>query len=295
MPASLDARLLFAARTAYLIPPPGGPALVPPPDYGLSNVATCSGGPDDIDAAFLADIDEGLVLSIRGTLPPNSPDHAQTVLDWLSDADAVFVPGGDLPGQLHQGFRDTLNVLWPFLQAPLLARATAASRTTPIYVTGHSKGGAVAFLAAMRCRSALDAAGLANPVFVCTFAAARPADQDFADAFDRAIPHAVRYEYAEDIVPHVPPENALRLLLQKIPSMAGVRAIEDGFVSPGDLHYFPRGSTSATPPEPDSPLLALQRIARIVECAAKFDFGTIVTDHSINPQSGYASAITGGA
>jgi hypothetical protein len=200
-----------------------------------------------------------------------------------------------LPGQLHRGFRNTLNVLWPFLQVPLLARVAAVSRTTPVYVTGHSKGGSVAFLAAMRSRAAFLAGGLTNPVFVCTFAAARPGDQVFADAFDEEIPHAVRYEYAEDIVPHVPPENALRALLQKIPNMAGMRGIEDGFVSPGDLHYFARGSTPGTPPEGDSPLLALQRIARIVECAAKFDFGTIVSDHSIGPQSGYATVITGGA
>lgn len=295
MPGPLDAFLLFAARAAYLVPPTAGTALVPPPASGLSNVDTCTGGPDNINAAFIADADEGLVLSFRGTFPPNSPDHAQTVLDWLNDADAVFVPGGDLPGHLHQGFRNAVNILWPLLQAPLLTRVRTAANTTPIYVTGHSKGGAIAFIAAMRCQSALTNARLPNPVFVCTFAAARPGDQEFADGFDKVIPHAIRYEYADDIVPHLPPENALRLLLRKIPGMSGIREVEDGFVSPGNLRYLVRSSSPATPPEGDSPLLSLQRIASIVTRAAKFDFDTIVSDHGIEPQSGYATAITGGA
>jgi hypothetical protein len=295
MPGPLDARLLFAARAAYLIPPAAGAALVLPPAYGLSNVEACVGGRDNIDAAFIADTDEGLVLSFRGTFPPNSPDHAQTVLDWLNDGDAVFVPGEGLPGHLHQGFRNALNILWPLLEGPLLVRVRAAANTAPLYVTGHSKGGAIAFIAAMRCQSALAIAGLPNPVFVCTFAAARPGDQEFADGFDQVIPHAIRYEYADDIVPHLPPENVLRLLLQKIPSMSGIRLVDNGFISPGNLRYVVRGSTPATPPEGDSPLLSLQRIASIVTRAAKLDFETIVSDHSIGPQSGYATAITGGA
>jgi hypothetical protein len=294
MPGPLDARLLFAARTAYLIPPAIGAPLVPTEAYGLSNVETFAGGPDNIDAAFIADADEGLILSFRGTFPPNSPDHFQTVLDWLNDADAVFVPGDDLPGRLHQGFRNALNIVWPLLRDRLLVRARSAANTTPLYVTGHSKGGAIAFLAAMRCQSALTGAGLPNPVFVCTFAAARPGDQAFTAGFDQLVPHAVRYEYADDIVPHLPPENALRLLLQKIPGMSGIRSVAEGFVSPGNLRYLVRGSTPTTPPKGESPLLSLQRITSIVTHAAEFDFETIVSDHSIGPQSGYATAITGG-
>jgi hypothetical protein len=286
----VNARLLYAARTTYLIPFPPPP----PAEYGLRDVATWSAGPDKIDAALVADADEGIILAFRGTLPPNSPDHAQTVLDWLNDADAVFVKEPDLPGRVHQGFRDSLNNLWPLLRDTLLDRAAAASRTTPIYVTGHSKGGSIAFLAAMRVQAACTARGLTNPIYLGTFAAARPADQDFATAFDQTISHAVRYEYADDIVPHLPPENALRLLLGKVPYLAAIRKVEDGFVSPGDLHYLNRGSTPQDPPIGDSPLLELQRIARIAERAVTFDFRTIVTDHSIDQNSGYANAITGG-
>jgi hypothetical protein len=179
------------------------------------------------------------------------------------------------------------------LEATLLDRAGAAAATTPLYVTGHSKGGSIAFLAAMRCKSALAAKGLRNPVYVCTFAAARPADQDFANAFDAVIQHAVRYENADDIVPLVPPENVLRLLLGKAPLPGPINAVEEGFVSPGDLHYLERGSAPDDPPAVDSTLLELRRIAGLADRAARFDFGRIVADHSIDKGSGYANSIAG--
>ena len=295
MPATLEARLLFAARTAYDIPPPGGAAMTVRSGYGLTNVASFTGGDDGIDAGFVADSNDGIVLCFRGTLSPSSPDHEQTVLDWLNDADAIFVRDPALPGQLHQGFYRTLTNLWPQAQGTLLERARKAPNTTPIYVTGHSKGGAVAYLAAMRCQAALANAGLHNPMIVCTFAAARPGDQDFATAFDQTILHAVRYEYADDIVPHVPPENALRVLLRKAPSLSGIRDISEGFVSPGTLRYLSCGSTPATPPQNSSELLVLERIASLATRVAKLDFATIVKDHSIDSGSGYAQAIVGDA
>jgi len=288
----IDVRLLYAARAAYKIS--SAPTLEPPPESGLRNIAAWSAGRDKIDAAFVADTDGGIVLSFRGTFAPNSPDHTQTAVDWLNDTDAVFVTEDGVPGRVHRGFHDTLNNLWPLLQETLLDRAGAVPRTTPVYVTGHSKGGSVAFLAAMRCRSALAAKGLTNPIYVCTFAAARPCDQAFADAFDRTIQHAIRYEYADDIVPHLPPESVLRLLLAKIPGLPAVNAIEEGFVSPGDLYYLERGSTPLDNPTADSSLLELWRIGSLVQHAAAFEFGTIVTDHDIGPEFGYAKAISGG-
>lgn len=293
MPASLDARLLFAARTAYDIPAPSGTAMTANPSYDLANVAGFTGGLDDIDAAFVADARDGVVLSFRGTLSPADQDHRKTVLDWLNDADAVFVRDPTLPGLVHQGFHDTLSHLWPQLQGMLLDRVRAASATTPVYVTGHSKGGAVAYLAAMRCQAALAEATLRNPVIVRSFAAARPGDRDFAAAFDQTIPDALRYEYADDIVPHVPPENALRLALRDVPALPDLGDIEDGFVSPGTLRYLPRGSTPATPPEASSLDLKAKRIAGLLARLVELDFATIVKDHSIDPGSGYAQAIVG--
>jgi hypothetical protein len=219
MPAMLDARLLFAARTAYDVPAPSGPAMTVHPGCDLDNVTYCTGGDDNIDMALVADSSDGMALSFRGTLSPDSPDHEQTVLDWLNDADAVFVRDATLPGQVQQRFYHTLNNLSPQAQATPLDRAGKVPGTTPIYVAAHSKGGAVALLAAMRCQAALAAQHLRNPVIVCTFAAARPDDQDFAMAFDQIIPNVIRYEFPDDIVAHVPPENALRLLLRNVPSL----------------------------------------------------------------------------
>lgn len=294
MPRFPDTRLLYAARTAYDIPPPGGPAPVPPAAYGLSEIECWSAGADNIDGALIARASEGLILAFRGTFPITGPNTLQAILDWLNDANALLVREPGLPGLVHQGFRNSLNNLLPLFKARLLARAAAAPGM-PLYITGHSKGGAIAFLAAMLCRAALQQAGANNPVFVRTFAAARAGDQGFADGFNAAFPQTLRYEYADDIVPHVPPSLTLVRMLQQLPQFIHIPIPDPGFVSAGTLQYFPRGSTDATPPAVETVLLEIERILAIGKRLVALDFDTIVHDHSIGPHGGYANAVTGGS
>ncbi len=293
MPRMPDTRLLFASRLAYLVPPPGGPAPVPPATYDLHDIETWSAGPDSIDAALLARAPEGLILAFRGTLPITSPDTPQAILDWLNDANALLVRDPDLPGRVHQGFRDSLTHLWHHFIDRLLERVRAAPGT-PLYVTGHSKGGAVAFLAGMKCRQALQGASLGNAVHVRTFAAARPGDQGFADGFDAAFPDTLRYEYADDIVPHLPPSLMFVRMLQKLPQFSAIPIPDSGFVSAGTLQYFDRGSTDTTPPKAETPLLELERMLAIARQIVALNFRAVVGDHSIGTGSGYADAVTGG-
>jgi len=287
-----DTRLLFASRVAYTIMPQGGVSPQPPASYGLRDIETFSGGIANINAALIATADEGLILAFRGTIPPNGKDPLQSLLDWLNDAEAFLVTGDGLPGKVHHGFLDTLEDLWPKVQGRIVARAQAAPGAT-VYVTGHSKGGAVAFLAGMWVRRALRAAGLQNPVDVRTFAAARPGDSGFRHGFDAAFPQAVRTEYADDIVPHLPPELVLVSALRKIPQFQGIRLPAEGFVSAGSLAYYPRGSNTATAPEADSWLLDGKRFISLVDKVVHGQFDMIVHDHSIQPGSGYALAIVG--
>ena len=233
MPLSITARLLCAARHAYDVTATGSVAVTP--DSGrigfIGPVDGFAAGAINIDAALVGEAQDAIVVAFRGTLPPGSPNPGQVILDWANDVDALLVtdPGG-LPGHVHQGFLGSLNALWSAVEQAVKTRS-AASPAKPIYVTGHSKGGPLANLAAIRLRAALPAA---IPVMVATFAGARPGDDVFAAAYKTAIPHSARYEYADDIVPHLPPSDEFIGMFSAMPQIGStIQKLTPGYASVG--------------------------------------------------------------
>ena len=139
-----------------------------------------------------------------------------------------------LPGLLHEGFVGQLELIWDAVLAELNDQLTPL-----LYVTGHSQGGAVAALAT----KALELAGIAV-AGTYTFAAPRPADTDFAQSVTTPV---FRFEFGDDIVPHVP-FHAISLgsfqdrinaqLLAHVPDLADlVRTAAEGFEAVGPLIY----------------------------------------------------------
>jgi hypothetical protein len=176
------AALLLASRQAYAIGPDGsvgesdgagGVGWLTPP---RAVVAGCN-------AALIGETPDGCVLAFRGTLPPADTG---SLADWLEDLDASPVTDPAYAGLVHAGFRDGLAGLWPLLAPP----------PGPLFITGHSMGGALAQMAAYRL-------GPRSPVVV-TFAAPRCGDATFAAALGIAA-QVIRYENQGDIVPTVPP------------------------------------------------------------------------------------------
>src|SRR5262249_52990758 len=76
----------------------------------------------------------------------------------------------------------------------------AAGPGARLLITGHSKGGALAPLAALRLWAMNQ-----TPSRVITFAGPRVGDRAFADIYNNAQIVHTRYEFQDDIVPHVPP------------------------------------------------------------------------------------------
>jgi predicted lipase len=215
MAIDLTGRLLCASSQAYAITG-AGPVPMTSPRAGLVGwLKPPEGyvtGDDAIDAAMVGSTANEIIVAFRGTLPPDSPNRRQMILDWADDLDAPLVADPNLPGLVHQGFRDCLDLLWPMIE-PQIAELLAVRPARPIYVTGHSKGGAVAFLAGWRCRQSFPAA----LTHVCTFAAARCGDIAFASAYNAALPQTARFEYADDIVPHLPPSLAFATMFAGLP------------------------------------------------------------------------------
>jgi triacylglycerol lipase len=81
--------------------------------------------------------DQYVVLAFRGTEPG---------LKANIFSDLYSVPWPTDLGTVHKGFYDALNVFWPTIQKFI----TELKTPKPIYVTGHSLGGAMAMLAAAR-------------------------------------------------------------------------------------------------------------------------------------------------
>ena len=217
MDPRLACRLSHASNLAYSIPLEGGWsnasveikneirvvgfdtnkfAFFHPPAMG--NINACYYGVTETNEAILA---------FRGTQPPTlifqDPEKFFEVVvdDWLNDAKAALVSGKDLPGKVHRGFLDSLDTLWTDLIEYLKAKH---DRTKPLYVTGHSKGGGLAFLAGYR----LWKNGF-EPTAIYTFAAPRVGDAGFAALFnDKLKSKTWRLEYRDDIVPHLPPHTA---------------------------------------------------------------------------------------
>jgi hypothetical protein len=291
---SIDRRLLLAARHTYDIAPDGSlPVNANSDAVGyLGPVPAFVSGDHKIDAVTVGQTDSEIIVAFRGTLPPLSPDRLQVILDWASDFDAKFVSGAPgFPGRVHQGFLDALDDLWPDLKTAVdgLVQQNPAK---PIYVTGHSKGGAVANLAAMRL-----ALTLAAPPAVVTFAAPRAGDQTFADAYAARLPRSDRYEYADDLVPHVPPSDAFLDLLQDAPDVTRqvpelepwLQKMSIGYVSVGELHFINWSGEI----KGNSALLRIERLGSLAKLMLKGlpGFLTIAQDHSIDDMSGYYKGV----
>ena len=135
---------------------------------------------------------EALLIAFRGT-------EVAKIKDWFTDLMAIGVPAPSGVGKIHTGFAVGLGAVWPQLQQAL---AEQYHGQVPIWLTGHSLGGALATLAAAQIRfnANLPVQGL------YTFGQPRVGDRKFTKFLMLAMPERlVRFINNNDIVPQVPP------------------------------------------------------------------------------------------
>jgi thioesterase domain-containing protein len=160
----------------------------------------------DHTQAYVAQAPEAVVVAFRGSESPTALDGLK---DWLltNANNLLVVPEGRIGtdfaaagvgARYHRGFMQALDAIWdPLLQAIAQAASTTGR---PLWVTGHSLGGALALLAAWRLQRQF------TPVHaVVTFGAPMVGNAVAAAAFEKAFSGRIfRYVDIEDPVPLLP-------------------------------------------------------------------------------------------
>jgi hypothetical protein len=287
---TLEGRLLCASASAYAVTEGEDkldPELAAPYYAGVGfrePPAAFFAGDRDINACIVGTTADGVVVAFRGTLSLDGPFTIAKLLDWANDLNARPVPGDGLPGGVHEGFLGSLDSLWGAVRDEAKRQLRQAGAAAPLLVTGHSKGGAVAALAALRFRN-LEAV---TPTVV-TFAAPKAGNTAFADQYNAVMKHT-RYEFGEDVVPHLPPTadflgvlNAASVFARRLPDL---EQFDYGRV--GKLLYITRALRVV--PDPDNALLG-QRRNRILRLVLTGHLQTIGDDHRSACGYGYMSAL----
>jgi triacylglycerol lipase len=146
--------------------------------------------------AFTMACDRMIVTAFRGTEP-------KMIQDWLSDSETPPWPGPADTGFIHYGFGEALQSIYPQVRD---AVAEFRDNDQTIWFTGHSLGGALAALAAMRLHFE-EPQLLADGLY--TFGQPRVCDRSLAKAHDEAFGNRThRFVNNNDVVPQVPPEPA---------------------------------------------------------------------------------------
>ncbi len=120
------------------------------------------------------------IVSFRGTA---------TLGGWFTDADARLETSLIFPGRVHAGFLRDFTAMQSWLERTV-------PRDKPVWICGHSLGGALATLAAYHLQG--DGVDVRK---VYTFGCPRVGDPEFAAAF---LPTLYRVIQGDDPIPHLP-------------------------------------------------------------------------------------------
>lgn len=220
MNLSLNCKLICAAQVSYAITSDTNGAAVQAipnnaddpafqPQYAALNIQTTPFiVSKDSNAAFICATETEIIIAFRGTL---SAESFLTIEDIIVDLEAIPESNEFLPGKVHSGFLKAVTDLSDgIFQA---VGALNENLNLPIYVTGHSKGGGMAPIAAMYFQNAYSLT-LTNCV---TIAGPNPGDSNFAPAFNAAFPNTIAFQNYLDLVPLLPPSAAIAGTMAALP------------------------------------------------------------------------------
>lgn len=143
-------------------------------------------------AAIVAARPDAVIIAFGGTDPIR-------VANWITDF-AVDLP----PRDTHSGFQDATDAIWSKLSS-IIAALRSSGNVGPLFLTGHSLGGALAVLTAEKAAQNERVAG------IYTFGMPRVGRAGFTARYASLTDRTFRLHFGQDIVPAVPmPEQGFR-------------------------------------------------------------------------------------
>jgi hypothetical protein len=147
-------------------------------------------------AAYICHNDEVVILAFRGTEPFSAKEWAESLLLSL-DSEAPFSNG-----RVHEGYQKSLNLIWDKICKVLQSVNLSKKK---LYLTGHSLGGSLAYLAALRIHQHKEYS--ASLQAVMTFGQPKTGDQKYVnDYMQQMNGKTFRFENNKDLVPTLPNE-----------------------------------------------------------------------------------------
>ncbi|REE66963.1 triacylglycerol lipase [Paenibacillus taihuensis] len=176
---------------AYMQYSNNGYFLVPESYRVVGSFSAASFAGNEEPFGFVIESPQAVVLAFRGT---------SSTTDWVTDMIAqqtAFKPLSKKSVMTHRGFTE----VYMSARDQIFRLLDQVPSDKPLFVTGHSLGGALATLAS------LDIAVNRKPdtIITYTYGAPRSGDPAFVRAYNAAVPISFRIQNEFDVVPHLPP------------------------------------------------------------------------------------------
>ena len=200
-----------------------------------------------IEACLIGKTKSEIIVAFRGTLPPAWT--WDSLFDWIQNIFLAEPKAYDyIPGKVHSGFHFALMSLADDVVQAI--HNLDPSHSLPLYITGHSKGGGMASIAAMLFRNKYNL----KVEQTITIAGPKPGDIDFSKVYETTFNNDINYENYLDIVPFLAPSDFFIDLLKLIPGLPQNfrklldKASEWNYENVGQVKYINEKGQLAPPP-----------------------------------------------